>query len=74
MPVDVAKWNARPENRPTMTIDLPEILLKPDRVLVFCDDTDIAQQPVASLQPDLRILIGVQLMSNTRASLLFSNG
>ncbi len=69
MPVDVAKWNARPENRPTMTIDLPEILLKPDRVLVFCDDTDIAQQPVASLQPDLRILIGVQLMSNDYGTL-----
>ncbi|NKK74315.1 DUF3800 domain-containing protein [Rhizobium leguminosarum bv. viciae] len=47
-----------------MTIDLPATLLVPDRVLVFCDDTDIAQQPVETLQPDLRILVAVQLTSN----------
>lgn len=47
-----------------MTLNLPEMLSEPERVLVFCDDTDIAQQPVQSLQPDLRILVAVQLSSN----------
>lgn len=48
-----------------MPIDLNAILGTPEHLLVFCDDTDIAQQPVASLQPDLRILVAVQLISDS---------
>lgn len=33
------------------------------RTLVFCDDTDIAGQPVAKLRPDLRMLVAVQVAS-----------
>ncbi len=33
------------------------------RTLVFCDDTDIAEQPVSTLRPDLRLLVAVQVPS-----------
>lgn len=39
------------------------------QTLVFCDDTDIAEQPVATLQPDLRILVAVQMPSENYAAL-----
>lgn len=39
------------------------------RTLVFCDDTDIAGQPVDTLQPDLRILVAVQVPSENYAAL-----
>jgi len=39
------------------------------RTLVFCDDTDIAGQPVAKLRPDLRILVAVQVASENYVAL-----
>ncbi len=51
-----------------MPFDLKDALLAPDRVLVFCDDTEIAGQPVETLNPDLRILVAVQLESDHYAS------
>lgn len=44
-------------------------LAVPGRTLVFCDDTDIAQQPVETLQPDLRILVAVQMRSESYAAM-----
>lgn len=38
-------------------------LTEPGRTLVFCDDTDIAPQPVPWLQPELRILVAVEISS-----------
>jgi hypothetical protein len=38
------------------------------RTLVFCDDTDIAGQPVPWLKPDLRILVAVEIDSESYAS------
>ena len=39
------------------------------RTLVFCDDTDIAGQPIAKVRPDLRILVAVQVPSENYAAL-----
>ena len=44
---------------------LLDALTVPARTLVFCDDTDIAGQPVPWLQPDLRILVAVEMSSET---------
>jgi hypothetical protein len=43
-------------------------LAEPGRTLVFCDDTDIAPQPVPWLQPDLRILVAVEMSSEAYAA------
>ena len=48
---------------------LAEQLLVPGRTLVFCDDTDLPGQPLATLQPDLRILVAVQMPSDDYAEL-----
>lgn len=47
---------------------LLETLTRPGRTLVFCDDTDIAPQPVPWLQPDLRILVAVEMGSEVYAA------
>ena len=47
---------------------LLENLTQPGRSLVFCDDTDIAPHPVPWLQPDLRILVAVELGSEAYAA------
>lgn len=47
---------------------LLEGLVQPGRTLVFCDDTDIAPQPVPWLQPDLRILVAVEMSSEAYAA------
>lgn len=46
---------------------LLEALTEPGRTLVFCDDTDISGQPVPWLQPDLRILVAVEMSSEAYA-------
>lgn len=45
-----------------------EALPEPGRTLVFCDDTDISGQPVPWLQPDLRILVAVEMSSEDYAA------
>jgi hypothetical protein len=42
-------------------------LAVPGRTLIFCDDTDIAGQPVPWLEPDLRILVAVEMGSEAYA-------
>ena len=46
---------------------LLQALAEPGRTLVFCDDTDISGQPVPWLQPDLRILVAVEMSSRAYA-------
>lgn len=43
-------------------------LVVPGRRLIFCDDTDLEGRPVAMLEPDLRILVAVELDSGAYAS------
>jgi uncharacterized protein DUF3800 len=47
---------------------LLEGLSQPGRTLIFCDDTDIAGQPVPWLQRDLRILVAVEIESESYVS------
>lgn len=50
-------------------LDLTGQLSVPGRTLIFCDDTEIAGQPIATLEPDLRILAAVQIPSEGYATL-----
>ena len=50
-------------------LDLTDQLPASGRTLVFCDDTEIAGQPLATLEPDLRILAAVQMPSEGYATL-----
>jgi hypothetical protein len=50
-------------------LDLIGQLSLPGRTLVFCDDTEISGQPIATLEPDLRILAAVQLSSEGYATI-----
>lgn len=53
---------------PTLGTSLTDQIAVAGRTLVFCDDTDIAGQPVAKL-PDLRILVAVQMASESYVAL-----
>lgn len=69
---DVTAKSANPaaENPPAAgEPQLANELFVPGRTLVFCDDTDIAGQPVEALKPDLRILVAVQMESDGYAAL-----
>ena len=52
---------------PNDPLDLPGELNVPGRRLVFCDDTDLDGKPVAALEPDIRILVAVEVASETYA-------
>ncbi len=54
---------------PASDMSLTDQFAVAGRTLVFCDDTDIAGQPVAKLRPDLRILVAVQVASENYAAL-----
>ncbi|GGN61494.1 hypothetical protein GCM10011349_44170 [Novosphingobium indicum] len=54
---------------PASDMSLADQFAVAGRTLVFCDDTDIAGQPVAKLRPDLRILVAVQMASENYAAL-----
>ena len=49
--------------------DINAELFRVGITLVFCDDSDIAEQPVPSLRPDLRVLVAVQITSDSYRSL-----
>ena len=49
--------------------ELADRLGVPGQTLVFCDDTDFAGQSVTALEPDLRVLVAVQIASDTYARL-----
>ena len=49
---------------PDTAVDLHAELSVPGRRLVFCDDTDLDGKPVAALEPDIRILVAVELTSD----------
>jgi hypothetical protein len=46
-----------------MLEDLQNMLRVPGQTLIFCDDTDIQKRPVRTLEPDLRILVALQIDS-----------
>lgn len=58
-----------PRSGATSIESLSDQLAMAGRTLVFCDDTDIVDQPVPTLQPDLRILVAIQVPSENYAAL-----
>lgn len=52
---------------PEASAALLDELLVPGRRLVFCDDTDLDGKAVAALEPDIRILVAVQIGSEAYA-------
>lgn len=69
MPNPTPAWDQQFVGGAASIMELTDQLAMDGRTLVFCDDTDVAEQPVATLQPDLRILVAVQVLSENYATL-----
>lgn len=69
MPTQFSASDLVPLGNPASDLSLTNQLAVGGRTLVFCDDTDIAGQPVSKLRPDLRILVAVQVASENYAAL-----
>lgn len=69
MPIQSSGSNSELFGNPASELPLTNQLAVAGRTLVFCDDTDIAGQPVAKLRPDIRILVAVQVASESYAAL-----
>lgn len=69
MPIRSPASHQEPSRGSASVKALTDQLAVAGRTLVFCDDTDIAEQPITTLRPDLRILVAVQVPSEHYAAL-----